>query len=183
MANLAPPLSMPMTQHAWFGSPVAPAALQRPGLVTAIGVLSIVLGSLAALGELISIFPIAQIYFLNPTIIRPNALRVPQPAAVAPVNLAPYAGELKAADGLGRAEALAAVAGVNAVLGDSKRLSPNRQVMLARLLAECGRKVFAGPAPLDESAVSGEITEAGQFGAGPTVSMTGERTSSAPAAV
>jgi hypothetical protein len=134
--------------------------------VTAIGVLSIVLGSLAALGELISIFPIAQIYFLNLRIDRPNASRV-SPPAVAPVNLAPYAGDLKAPDGLGRAEALVAVTGINGVLDESKRLSPNRQVMLARLLAECGRKIFAAPAPLNEAAISGEITEAGQFGAGP----------------
>src|SRR5258706_16478985 len=49
MANLAPP-PMAMMQEPWLGSPAA-SAPQRPGLVTAIGVLSIVLGSLAALGE------------------------------------------------------------------------------------------------------------------------------------
>src|SRR5258706_15866901 len=83
MANLAPPPPFATTYDPRLGSTAPP---QRPGLVTAIGVLSIVLGSLGALGELISIFPVAQIYFLNPAGTTPSKLRLPPPAAAAPVT-------------------------------------------------------------------------------------------------
>ncbi|MDB5318822.1 MAG: hypothetical protein JWN40_453 [Phycisphaerales bacterium] len=163
LARLAPRrvIAVP-PQQGWLGS-VVPER-KRPGLLNAIGVLSIVLGSLGAVMELISILPVVHIYFGNANAPRSLA-RVVAPLP-APPQFAPYGGDLAAVDGLGRADALIVITGANAMLGGSQQLSADRQIMFRRLLAECGRRVIAAPAPLNMATVHDQVTRAGQLPAG-----------------
>src|SRR3954464_1212858 len=102
LASLAPQRAIPLPNQGqgWQG-PVNPQR-RRPGLVTAIGVMSIVLGALGALLELISILPVVHIYFGRPDASRTTA-RVGR-SLPPPPQLAPYAGDLTATDGLGRTD-------------------------------------------------------------------------------
>src|SRR5688572_15783026 len=146
--------------------------VQRPTAVTVLGVVSVCLGVLTALGHG------AALVLLLPGLLSATAPPAPPPfasvpAAPPPVPVVPYAGHVEAADGLAPTARDRAIAAVTAKV----KLPAERRRMLYRLLSEHGRRVFAlnGPpvaantARADDALVidfAARVREAGQLPAG-----------------
>lgn len=134
--------------------------MRRPGLVLAIGVLSICIGLLSALVDGVSLSRLPRLYAAA----KPKWL-LPAPKPPAPPQFAPYAGDLAVPAGLGRADREAVVAFAKQKLPN---FSPDRQVMLRRLMGEFGR-VALPPlrSPATSADVAAAVREAGQLPSGP----------------
>jgi hypothetical protein len=102
----------------------------RPGILTAVGVIDFIVTLFAVL---LNAAAILLCFFLYRMTLPP-----PPPAPVLPlapaVMLTPYHGDYLPANGMPQAE--------RAAVGKSVSLNPDRQAMLDRLLAECGRKIL-----------------------------------------
>ncbi|MDB5322168.1 MAG: hypothetical protein JWN40_3799 [Phycisphaerales bacterium] len=142
------PKSIPYARRAY---PVGPNV--RPGVLTALGVISIIVGAIALLVNcgLMAIWGYgylmasdrqtrAAVAAASPDVPPPPAVIAPTPA-----NLTAYTGDCVAADGLPRAARRAVI---DTVRAKGVALSLDRAAMLDRLLAETGASAFGADSTL-----------------------------------
>ena len=139
--NGAPPSPEPLS----YARPAQPAARNpaaRPGILTAVCVLAMILGGLSVVINGLGAVVMYQGYRHSiPPAVAPPPPAVPLP----PVNVAPHLGDYVSADGLKAPARSAAVAAVK----EKVALSDDEAILLDRFLADAGRRVFpnASPAP------------------------------------
>ena len=136
-----PPMhSVPMAALAYL-APVTVAG--RPGILTAVGVISIVVASFGVLGSLYT--GVTLLMFNAMASFAPVAMPAPNTPGMtpttAPANVSPAASSVVVTErGLESAERAAVAAG----LGELRFLSTSRVEQLDALLAEAGKDIFAG---------------------------------------
>jgi hypothetical protein len=142
------PKSIPYAQRAY---PVTTES--RPGGLTALGVISIVVGAITLLVNGGMVLVLGYGYLMvsdrqtrSAAVTYPSVPQTPAAIVPAPANLIAYTGDCVAADGLPRPARRAVIDAVRAKWG--KTLSPDRAAMLDRLLAETGTPAFGSDGSL-----------------------------------
>jgi hypothetical protein len=109
---------------------------QRPGIITAIGVTSIVIAGMGLLINLIMFGVAGQFYAMSAR--NAPAPMIPGPAAPTAVQVGQTSGEYVAPAGLSSSDRAIVIDGLNQV----RRISPPRREQLDALLADAGQRVI-----------------------------------------
>jgi hypothetical protein len=145
----APPPALPVVAYRTAGAQAREGT--RPGWLTALGVLSVVIGVAGVVAHLAAVRTVADMFRLTTPPPRPFT---PPPLRPSP-PLNPYAGEWLVPGGMGRADREAMVEHLTLRMS----LGVARRESLRRLLGNAGGQIFGGS--------SDAVTEAGQLPAGP----------------
>jgi hypothetical protein len=124
-----------------------------PGIVIAIGVCSIVIGSISLLGGAVATMTTVAVAVSASA---PAAAPLSVPAAAA---LTPGPTEVVDQDGLPAADRAAVVEGLSRV----RSVTPGQQLQLDELLAESGRDVIGLGSPVDPAVVAVAVSASGQL--------------------